>query len=156
MTALIYFLIYTEQKEQSLQKEDHGEKSIRVSLRKKTHIYREFNVFMRDNESETETFEVTASGSTWSNSLNQTITTNNQETVLCNKQKMLDEHQSCNHEEPDYRLLLHACDAAFQKAFRKLSITTVHTEVVVFALYHFFTSFQWAVGQIWYLKLLAL
>lgn len=64
LTVLIYFLIYTEQKEQSLKQDDHGEKSIRVSLRKKTHIYREFNVFMRDNESKTETFEVTASGST--------------------------------------------------------------------------------------------
>ena len=52
---------------------------------------------------------------------------------------MLDELQLCNHEEADYRLLLHACDAS-RKKFRKLSIITVDTGIVVIDLYHFIFS----------------
>ena len=97
---------------------------------------------MRDNENKTERFEMIDSGSTSSNSLNQTIIATNEENVLCNKQEMLDELKPCNHEKIDYRLLLHAYDAS-QKRFRKLSIITVDPEAVAIAFYHyFFTSFQ--------------
>ena len=67
-----------------------GEKN-RVSVRKKTPIYREFNVFIRDNEKETGPFEMITSGSTSSNALNRTITATIQENVLFNKQEMLGE-----------------------------------------------------------------
>ena len=93
---------------------------------------------MRDNENITEPFEMITSGSTSSNSLNQTIIATNQENVLCSKQEMLDGFQPCNHEEADYRLLLRVYDAS-PKRFRKLSIITVDTEVVLIALYQFFS-----------------
>ena len=116
-------------------------KSIRVSVRKKTPIYKECNVFMRDNKNKTEPFETIGSGSTSSNSLNQTIVATKQENVLSNKQEMLDELQPCNHEEAEYRLLLHAYDA-LRKRFRKQSIITIDTEVVVIALYLVFFLFS--------------
>ena len=53
-------------------------------------------------------------------------------------QKMQDELQPCNYEEANYRLLLHKYVS--QKRFRKLSIITIDTEVVVIKLYHFFFS----------------
>ena len=127
-----------------------------MSVRKKTPIYKEFNVFMRDNKNKTKPFETIGSGSTSSNSLNQTIVATKQENVLSNKQEMLDELQPCNHEEAEYRLLLHVYDA-LRKRFRKQSIITIDTEVVVIALclvffflFFFFISFQWGVGRIWY------
>ena len=64
---------------------------------------------------------------------------------------MLDERQSCNQEEVNYTLSLqtYAYDAS-QKGFRKLSIITVGSDVVVIALrYLFFTLFQWTLGRIW-------
>ena len=74
-------------------------------------VYKDFNVFMRDNENKTELFKMIVSSSTSSNSSNQTIIETNPENVLCNKQEMLDELQPCNQEEADYRLLLHSYDA---------------------------------------------
>ena len=96
---------------------------------------------MRDNKNKTEPFETIGSGSTSSNSLNQTIVATKQENVLSNKQEMLDELQPCNHEEAEYRLLLHAYDA-LRKRFRKQSIITIDTEVVVIALYLVFFLFS--------------
>ena len=109
---------------------------------------------MRDNENKTEPFEMITSGSISSSSLNQTIIANNQENVLCNKQEMLDELQPCNHELADYRLLLHAYDAS-RKRFRTLSIIAIDIEVVVIALYHFFSLHfnelwvKFSTGQYW-------
>ena len=57
------------------------------------------------NENKTVLFQMMASGSTSSNSLNQTIIAVNQQNVLCNKQEILDELQSCNHKKADSRLL---------------------------------------------------
>lgn len=54
---------------------------------------------------------------------------------------MLDESKTCNYKEFEYRLLLYAYDAS-RNGFKELSIITVVTDVVVIALYHFFTSFQ--------------
>ena len=68
----------------------------------------------------------------------------NQPNVLYDEQEMLDERQSCNQEEVNYTLPLqtYAYDAS-QKGFRKLSIITVGSDVVVIALrYLFFTLFQ--------------
>ena len=83
------------------------------------------------------------------NSLNQSIIAINQQNVLCNKQEMLDELQSCNHKKADSKLLFHVYHPS-QKRFRKLSIITVDTDVIGIGLYHFFTLFHWAVGRIWY------
>ena len=44
----------------------------------------------------------------------------------------------CNHEEADTRLLLHVLHEA-NLGIKKVSIITVDTDVVVFALRHFFT-----------------
>ena len=52
--------------------------SIRVSVKKKAPTYKEFIVYMRDNENKTEPFEMIASGSTSFNSLNYTIIATNQ------------------------------------------------------------------------------
>ena len=112
-------------------------KSIRVSVRKKTPIYKEFNLSMRHSENKTDPFEMIASGFTLSSSLNQTNTAGNQGNALCKKQEMLDEIQSCNHEETDYKLLL-----ALRKRFRQLSIITVDTEVALTALYFFSLYFN--------------
>ena len=46
--------------------------------------------------------------------------------------------QPCNQEEADTRVLLHAFDGA-SKGYKKVSIVTVDTDVVVIALYHFFS-----------------
>ena len=112
------------------------EKNIRVSVRKETSIYKDFDVFMRDNENKAEIFQMIASTSKLSNSLSRAIIATIQHSVLYNKQEMLDELQPCNHEEAHYRLLLHVYDV-FQKGFRKWSIITVDMDVVVVALYHF-------------------
>ena len=59
---------------------------------------------------------------------------------------MIDELQPYSHEEAGCRLLLHAYDAS-RKRFRKLSIITVDTEVVVIAWYHFFHFISMSCGS---------
>ena len=44
---------------------------------------------------------------------------------------------TCNHEEADTRLFLHAKDAS-NKGIKKVTIVTVDTDVVIIALYHYF------------------
>ena len=112
-------------------------KSIRVSVRKKRSIYKDFNLTMRDNENKTDPFEMIASSFTLSSSLNQTNIAANQGNALRNEQELLDEIQPSNHEEADYRLLL-----ALRKRFRQLSIITVDMEVVETALYFFSLYFN--------------
>lgn len=60
----LLFDIYRTKRAKSQTRGSRVEKYQSFSKKENTHIYREFNVFMRDNESKTETFEVTASGST--------------------------------------------------------------------------------------------
>ena len=96
-------MIYTEQKAQSQARASRG-KNVRISVRKKKLIHKEF---LRNNESKTEPFEMITNG---------------------NKQELLEELQPCNYGEADYWLLPHVYDT-FQKRFRKLSIITVDTEI---------------------------
>ena len=60
-------------------------KSIRVSVRKKRSIYKDFNLTMRDNENKTDPFEMIASSFTLSSSLNQTNIAANQGNALRNE-----------------------------------------------------------------------
>ena len=115
-------------------------KIIRVSVRKKTLVHYEFNVVIRDKENKNGSFW---NDCKWFNiiQLFKSVNYCNQsKKCLCNKQKMQDELQPCNYEEANYRLLLHKYDVS-QKRFRKLSIITIDTEVVVIKLHHFFFHF---------------
>ena len=95
--------LYRTNSTKSQARASHG-KNVRVSVRKKKLIHKEF---LRNNESKTEPFEMIANG---------------------NKQELLEELQPCNYGEADYWLLPHVYDT-FQKRFRKLSIITVDTEI---------------------------
>eukprot|EP00112_Aurelia_sp_Birch-Aquarium-sp1_P020665 Seg5381.3 transcript_id=Seg5381.3/GoldUCD/mRNA.D3Y31 product="hypothetical protein" protein_id=Seg5381.3/GoldUCD/D3Y31 len=53
--------------------------------------------------------------------------------VLSNTPRETPDLSSCNHEEADTRLLLHAADAAKQ-GYKKIMIQTVDTDVVVLAV----------------------
>ena len=52
-------------------------------------------------------------------------------------QTMEQMYLTCNHEEADTRLFLHAKDAS-NKGIKKVTIVTVDTDVVIIALYHYF------------------
>ena len=142
----LVFDIYRTKSTKSHTRASQGK--IRVSVRKKTSSYKEFNPFIKGNENKTEPFEMIASVSTSSNSLNQTIIATNQENILCNKQEMLDELQPCNHEEAGSRLLLHVYNVS-RKRFKKLSILRSTKSCCNRIVLFLFPSFQWIVGRIW-------
>ena len=58
--------------------------------------------------------------------------------VVSNTVEDLSSMKSCNHEEADTRLLLHVIDAC-NNQWKKITIVTVDTDVVVIALYHYFS-----------------
>ena len=88
-------------------------KSIRVSVRKKRSIYKDFNLTMRDNENKTDPFEMIASSFTLSSSLNQTNIAANQGNALRNEQELLDEIQPSNHEEADHEVTIQTCSLKY-------------------------------------------
>ena len=57
-------------------------KSSRVSIRKETPTYEEFDVFLTDSEKKRIAFQIIGSGLTASNSLNQAITATNQQKMF--------------------------------------------------------------------------
>ena len=58
--------------------------------------------------------------------------------VLTNSLADISRIDPCNHEEADTRLILHVLDGS-NNGYKKISIVTVDTDVVVISLYHFFS-----------------
>ena len=110
---------------------------IRVAVRQETPIGNKFLDFMRNDQNKTELFGMIAE-SVAAIQCNGTILATKGEHILSNSQIDDCNIAPCNHEEADSRLLLHAYDAAIH-GHKKVMITTVDTDVVVIALYHFFS-----------------
>ena len=122
-------------KSETRERRGHG---IRISVRKETPIYKKFQEFMRNDNNKTELFQMIANSTTWDYSTTTIIATNLNGVVTNSIVEDVSALQPCNHEEADTRLLLHVYDASL-KGLRKISIVTVDTDVVVIALYHFFS-----------------
>jgi len=58
--------------------------------------------------------------------------------VVSNLMTSLDQMDPCNHEEADTRMFVHIKDG-YRRGYQKMMIVTVDTDVVIIALYHFFS-----------------
>ena len=119
------------------QTRESRKKGIRIVVRKRAPICKKFQDFMRNDQNKSELFMMLAESLTTMES-NFDIAVTNLENVLSNNVNNLDELFTCNHEEADTRIFLHAKNAS-DNGIRKPSIVTVHPDVVAVALYHFFS-----------------
>ena len=132
----VVFDVYRERSLKSQTRENRGE-GIRISLRKDTKIYKDFQKFMRNDLNKTELFKMISE--TAVEEIPETETTviaTVGSGVLSNSNLNTLNIEPCNHEEADTRLLLHVLDGA-KSGIKKISIITVDTDVVVIAIQHF-------------------
>ena len=111
---------------------------IRISVRKETPVHKKFQEFMRQDDNKTELFKMLANTVRDINSPAIIVATNENGIVTNSSLSNFTNLQPCNQEEADTRLLLHTFDGA-SKGYKKVLIVTVDTDVVVIALYHFFS-----------------
>ena len=125
-------------------RENRG-KSIRISVRKETPICRQFQDFMRHDANKTELFKMLPESMTHLDTGKTTIIATSLENAaantvqMCNHINYLSTLQECSHEEVDSCVLLHVFYAS-NKGLQKVLIVTFDTDVVINALYHFFSS----------------
>ena len=113
-------------------------KGTRKRVTPSTLMPKNWKTFLRVNENKSELFAFL------SHEVTQLSVSNNKEIyatkgnrVLCSTtESNLASLAPCSHEEADTRLLLHTADAV-QKGFRKVTIRTVDTDVVVLAIASF-------------------
>ena len=110
---------------------------IRTAVRENTQIPKDFTSFMRNDDNKTELFEMFAKTLVGSQNDVQVIATC-EDQALINRPQDVTFLSLCNHEEADTRVLPHVFDGAL-KGIKKIKIITVDTDVVVIALYHFFS-----------------
>jgi hypothetical protein len=131
------FDTYREVSIKSQTREDRG-KGFRVSVREETPICKRFSEFLRNNDNKTELFKMLAGYIVKVSTTDVTIIATSAEHVLSNSNSCVATLEPCNHEEADTRLLLHVLDAS-KNDNRKITTVTVDTDVVIIALYHFFS-----------------
>ena len=126
----VVFDIYKEKSLKNETRESRGE-GIRISIRKDTKMCKDFQKLMRNDMSKTETAvsEVSKKSNTVVATLGSGVVSND---TNLNTSSIA----PCNHEEADTRVFLHALDGA-NNGFKKMSIVTVDTDVVVIAIQHF-------------------
>ena len=127
------FDVYREKRLKTQTRDARG-KGIRVAVRKETLMPKDFHSFIRNCMNKTELFKLLAE--VFIDTTHPVIVSTSLDHVLSN---LLHDKQGidpCNHEEADIRVL-HVADGS-SAGFRKISILTVDTDVVVISLYHFF------------------
>ena len=111
---------------------------MRISVRKDTPICKDFRKFMRNDTNKTELFKMISEAVIEIPEILATIVATIGSKIVSNSSLEKLNIELCNQEEADTRLLLHVLDGA-NSGIKKVSIITVDTDVVVFALRHFFT-----------------
>ena len=121
-----------------LQTRENRGTEIRTIVHENTQIPTDFKSFMRIDDNKTKLFGMFATNLVGKQSTIQLITTLKDQ-VLANVAS-IDTRQisECNHEEADTRVILHVFDGA-SKGINKIKINTIDTDVMVIALYHFFS-----------------
>ena len=121
-----------------LQTRENRGAGIRTLVLENTPVPKDFISFIRIDDNKTELFKMFAETlAGLESSIHIVATVNDQ--VLSNKSSCDKAFISkCNHEEADTRVLLHVFDVV-SKGIKKVKIYTVDTDVVVIALYHYFS-----------------
>ena len=132
------FDVYKEGSLKSQTREKRGTR-IRVSVREHAPVLKNFTNFMRCDASKTELFAMISQKAS---SLSMPIVVGTvSEGVVTNQpslNSLRNQSSPCNHEEADTRLILHVLNGS-SCGFKKISIITVDTNVVVILLYDFFS-----------------
>jgi len=136
------FEVYREDSFKSQTRESRG-KGLRVAVRKNTPIPKDFQKFLREDDNKSELFQMLTDSFVTIQDF--VVVSTKLEHVLSNGLQDLQELDPSNHEEADTRIFVHLKDGCF-RGYRKLMIITVDTDVVVIALYHFF-SFN--IDELW-------
>ena len=132
------FDVYKEGSLKSQTREKRGT-GIRVSVREHAPVLKNFTNFMRCDASKTELFVMISQKAS---SLSTPIVVGTvSEGVVTNQpslNSLRNQISPCNHEEADTRLILHVLNG-LSCGFKKISVITVDTNVVVILLYDFFS-----------------
>ena len=133
----VVFDIYKEKSLKNETRESRGE-GIRISIRKDTKMYKDFQKLMRNDMNKTELFKMLAETAvTEISKESATVVATLGSGVVSNDTNLnTSSITPCNHEEADTRVFLHALDGV-NNGFKKISIVTVDTDVVVLAIQHF-------------------
>ena len=111
---------------------------MRVLVRRDTPMCRKFQDFMRNSDNKTELFLMIANAISKIENVSTSIIATAGDKVISNGFDVdFSNIMPCNHEEADTRLILHVFDW-IKKGYKKITIVTVDTDVVVIALYHFY------------------
>ena len=139
----LVFDIYKQDSLKSQTRENRG-KGARTVVKGNTPIPKDFHSFLRNDENKNELFQMIANHLTNVEG-NLVIISTKMEHVVSNSAGGLADLEPCNREEADTRLIVHVIDGV-RKGKRKITITTVDTDVVVISLYHFFSL---EIEQLW-------
>lgn len=131
----LVFDIYKNNSLKSQTRENRG-KGARVVVRENTPIPNDFHKFLRNDENKNELFQMLADHMVTIKNLNVVSTKMND--VVSNTEQDLTEMHPCNHEEADTRVIVHVQHGC-NNGNQKIMIVTVDTDVVIIALFHFFS-----------------
>ena len=132
----VCFDIYKDDSLKLQTRENRGA-GIRTVVRENTPTPKDFKSFMRNNSNKTELFGMFATTLAGFQGNTQVVASLNNHVLTNTESFNASQVSHCNHEEADTRVILHAFDGA--KGMKKIKIVTVDTDVVVIALYHFFS-----------------
>ena len=131
----VVFDVYKQRSLKSQTRESRGQ-GIRTSVRHNTPVPKDFSSFMRDGKNKTELFELLADN--FASIKHPIIVSTKGNGVTSNLLQTVDRISPSNHEEADTRIFTHIYDGR-QRGYTKFLIVTVDTDVIVIALYHFFS-----------------
>ena len=129
------FDVYRENSLKSHTRESRG-KGLRISIRKNTPIPKDFQKFLRDDDNKNELFQMLADS--FLDVQNLIVVSTKSEKAVSNVLTDLRQVDGSNHEEADTRMFVHVKDGC-SRGYRNLTIVTVDTDVVVIALFHYFS-----------------
>jgi hypothetical protein len=128
----LVFDVYHDATIKSQTRENRGE-GVRVKIKKGTPIIlKNFYQVLRNDENETELFNMIAEAVTFFNSEALLVATTN-DRVTSNHEIESSRLERCNHEEADTRVFIHVNDAS-RNGMDRVKVVTVDTDVVVIAL----------------------
>ena len=105
---------------------------MRIAVRPKTPLPKDFQSIMRNNQNETKLFQLLADRFI----VNSSIVCTKLERVITNNEQNLNRTDNGNHEEADTRVILYAVGGS--QTYKNILIITVDTDVVILTLCHFF------------------
>ena len=131
----LVFDIYKENSLKFQTRQNRGQ-GTRIAVRETTPIPKDFQKFVRNDKNKNELFQMLVDYMVTIEGLKVVCT--KMTDVVSNTVEYLSGMKPCNHEEADTRLLLHVIDAC-NNQWKKITIVTVDTDIVVIALYHYFS-----------------